>query len=264
MMRLDPLGDVSVGAIVSGLRLTEITSSVAAQLLALLQRCPLLIFRRQTMEPDEHVEVAGHFGPLERHRSRSSSIRVDPHIFQVGWNADDGHTNAGCYWHQDGCTRNPPTRVATYRVPFMPARGGDTLFVRAGRPLAGASRTLADFLRRTTWTHASGIRHPFVRPDPSGTGETLCINLGKTTAIEGLMPSEVESFLSELSDLVENSDPYRHRWEAGDFLLVDNTRTLHRAEPAIADQRRILHRVSILEASYGSNNNSTDSGPARQ
>jgi alpha-ketoglutarate-dependent taurine dioxygenase len=38
---------------------------------------------------------------------------------------------------------------------------------------------------------------------------------------------------------------YRHKWQVGDFLLFDNTGTMHRADDYPLDSDRLMHRTTL-------------------
>jgi alpha-ketoglutarate-dependent taurine dioxygenase len=38
---------------------------------------------------------------------------------------------------------------------------------------------------------------------------------------------------------------YRHKWSIGDFLLFDNTGTMHKAAPYDLDSKRMMDRTTL-------------------
>lgn len=245
-MQVEPLSGCSFGALVTGISLPEATCREATQLLALLWRFKLLLLRKQFLSEEQQVRAIEGLGALELHRPRGIASGARPEIFRVAWGDVEEHVNVGSYWHLDGCTRDPPTRIATYRVPVLPKRGGDTLFVDGADVLESLPEALKSFVRGSQWTHTSGREQPFVRRHPETSRESLVVNLGKMVAVRGITPSGLAAFIADLSIHIDRAGVRRHVWKDGDFLIIDNLALLHRAECQVAGETRILHRVSVL------------------
>jgi taurine dioxygenase len=91
------------------------------------------------------------------------------------------------------------------------------------------------------------VVHPVVRAHPFTRRKCLFVNEGYTTRIVGLAEEESNRLLAELLTHVTNpAFVYRHRWQAGDFLMWDNCSTQH---CAIADYalpaRRLMERTTL-------------------
>ncbi|HEX8125192.1 MAG TPA: TauD/TfdA family dioxygenase [Allosphingosinicella sp.] len=257
-MQIDPLPQWSFGARVTGISLTDATHSEATRLLTLLWRFKFLLFRKQFLSEEQQVRAVEGLGALELHRPRGIVSAARPEIFRVAWGNIAEHATVDSYWHLDGCTRDPPTRIATYRVPVLPNSGGDTLFVDGGDVLESLPKPLKSFVSNSYWTHISGREQPFVRRHPDTGRKSLVVNLGKMVAARGLAPWELDGFIADLSFYIDGAGVRRHVWQEGDFLITDNLALLHRAEPPVGGETRILHRVSVLNPVRNSDTRSVE------
>ena len=72
--------------------------------------------------------------------------------------------------------------------------------------------------------------HPAVRTHPYNGKKCLFVNEGYTTALVGMERSESDALLAGIFEHLKRDElTYRHRWQAGDFLIWDNCATQHRA-----------------------------------
>jgi taurine dioxygenase len=88
--------------------------------------------------------------------------------------------------------------------------------------------------------------HPIVRTHPITLRKSLYLAPTVVTHIEGLPVDESEAFLNELTAAITSPDlVYRHHWNAGDAVLWDNARVVHRRDRFPADQIRFMRRTTI-------------------
>src|SRR6266849_4876139 len=96
---LKPL-DGSFGVEISGLRLDcEIDEAVAREIVRLLFRYQLLLFRGRKLDPARQVSLSRSLGEVEPHRFHPGQLADHPEIFRVSNARGDGHVYVGHYWH---------------------------------------------------------------------------------------------------------------------------------------------------------------------
>lgn len=157
----------------------------------------------------------------------------------------------------------PPafTVLAAFEVP---ERGGETLILDQYATHRLASAPLLDELRDLELLHVptrvddldqagDGHWHPVVRAHPA-TGRPA-IYLSARERLAGArrdgrpLPAQRATALIDRIHQHATSAvaPHRHRWCAGDVLVIDNRCTLHAADHSAVDGPRTLHRVMCLD-----------------
>ena len=89
------------------------------------------------------------------------------------------------------------------------------------------------------------VSHPVARSHPVTRRKALYVSESHTARIEGMPDDESAELLAALMKQVLRPEfAIRHRWRAGDFLVWDNSITLHKATMDYdGSQRRRLHRT---------------------
>jgi len=205
----------------------------------------LLLFRGRTLEPELQVAFTLALGGgVHRCSPPTRAIPAFPEIFRVANQAGQGNLNNGRYWHCDGAYLETPTAVTLHHI-IRPTADGDTLYAN----LAGAcerlrprDRALLEGMK--TISQVPTVSHRLVRKHPS-TGRTiLYVNLEPMAQIvdqAGAAHPELVAFLREHL----NRGCYRHKWRAGDLVVVDNFAAAHCATPAHPSALRVLHRTTV-------------------
>ena len=116
----------ALGAEVKGIDLKD--SSVANWDIInnLLLEHKALFFRDQDITSEEHINLAKHFGPLERHVYVKGRENY-PEILRIIKEPDEKH-QWGETWHTDVSYNPKPTKVIILRSLKIPPVGGDTMF----------------------------------------------------------------------------------------------------------------------------------------
>jgi alpha-ketoglutarate-dependent taurine dioxygenase len=245
VLKLSPIRE-GLGAEVEGFDFENAPSPEAIGALreALLAR-GLLLFCGRKLEPGLQIaftRVLG--GGIHRCSPPTRAIAEFPEIFRVANRPDQGNLNNGMYWHSDGAYLESPTAVTLHHI-IRPTADGDTLYA----DLAGAydhlpARERARFATMKTIAQVPSVAHPLVRQHPA-TGRTiLYVNLEPTAKIvddEGREHPELAAFLREHLD----RGCYRHKWRAGDLVVVDNFAAAHCATLANPNALRVLHRTTV-------------------
>ena len=223
------------------------------------------------MTPEQHVQIARHFGELELHATDQFAVDEDSsHITVI--DSEAGHRADS--WHADETFLEEPPLVNLLHGKIIPEAGGDTAF----RSTAAAYDALSDKMKELIadlhsihdYGHLyelgwrSGIplaeqmgdalvkgllhSHPLVRTHPVTGRKWLTINETYTRFIEGLPPVEAEAILGMLKAHLQKPEfGFRHSWQQGDLLMWDQQAVQHYAVND-AQGRRLVHRIAVLRS----------------
>lgn len=192
--------------------------------------------------------------------------RIGPAMFTEGETSVPGHptlnpvTNVGrtrpprSVWHTDTSYVAEPPAFTALRVLEPPSQGGETLIADQLAAYDELDVATKDRLREATVLHgATGVpdatttRHPLFRYHPD-TGRTAIFlsTPERCTALSDHDGTESKATIAELYAFgTANRFVYRHRWQAGDILLWDNRRTLHKGDHSAVVGNRTLHRGMV-------------------
>ena len=273
-IEITPLSNV-LGAEVVGLDLSKrLSDAEFARVEQAFHDHSVLVFRRQSLTPDEHVAFSARFGPLLSHVMSQFLLPGHPEILRISNLKLDGtplgFEDAGRYWHTDvSYAEIPPLGSMLYALE-IPPEGGDTLYANmymAYETLPEATKDRVQGLR-ALHRYNYGERqkdnplreemsaeqkaqlktasHPIVRSHPGSGRQALYVNPGFTVAIEGLPEAEGTRLLAELLAHVQQPEfVYRHRWQDNDLVFWDNRCAMHQATNYAAKHRRHMHRTTI-------------------
>ena len=240
----------------------------------------VVVFRRQTLSNERHIEFSRRFGELEIHIVKKYLLPGYPEILLISNIRDDrgehsGLADAGFSWHSDTSYRRRPSRCSLLYAKEVPQRDGrplgDTVFANAiaayealsesmKKRLAGlraihrysARRRGADSprpkLTQAQLEETPDIAHPIVRTHPYTGRKSLYVTAGECVGIEGMPKDEAVDLIAELdTHCVRPEFLYRHKWQVGDLLMWDNTSSMHLAicDYALPD-RRLMHRTTVI------------------
>jgi taurine dioxygenase len=240
----------------------------------------VVVFRRQNLSNERHIEFSRRFGELEIHIVKKYLLRGFPEILLISNIRDDrgehiGLADAGFTWHSDTSYRRRPSRCSLLYAKEVPQRDGrplgDTVFANAiaayeALPermkdrLAGlkaihrysARRRVADSprpkLTQEQLDETPDIAHPIVRTHPYTGRRSLYVTAGECIGIEGMPDAEAIGLIAELdTHCVRPEFLYRHKWQVGDLLMWDNTSSMHLAICDYAlPERRLMHRTTVI------------------
>jgi len=268
--------DAPFGAEITGFNCTGCDGdSFAAVRQAWLDHC-VVVFRDQTLTPDQHIAFSQCWGKLNGHILKQYLLPGYDTLLVVSNKRDEsgaplGIEDAGRYWHTDvSYEAVPPMGSLLYGLE-VPEDGGDTLFASqylAYDNLPGALKERIAPLRarhRFNYTQIqetegstrkpltdeqkkqlTGAVHPVVRTHPDTGRKALYVNPGFTEALVDVPPDEGRALLDELFGYA--TDPaviFRHRWRRGDLVLWDNRCLMHHATPYPANSIRHMHRTTV-------------------
>ena len=240
----------------------------------------VVVFRRQNLSNERHIEFSRRFGELEIHIVEKYLLPGFPEILLISNIRDDrgehiGLADAGFTWHSDTSYRRRPSRCSLLYAKEVPRRDGrplgDTVFANAigayealpermKQRLAGlkaihrysARRRVADSprpkLTQEQLDETSDIAHPIVRTHPYTGRRSLYVTAGECIGIEGMPDAEAIDLIAELdTHCVRPEFLYRHKWQVGDLLMWDNTSSMHLAICDYAlPERRLMHRTTVI------------------
>jgi taurine dioxygenase len=240
----------------------------------------VVVFRRQNLSNERHIEFSRRFGELEIHIVKKYLLPSFPEILLISNIRDDrgehiGLADAGFTWHSDTSYRRRPSRCSLLYAKEVPQRDGrplgDTVFANAiaayealpermKERLAGlkaihrysARRRVADSprpkLTQEQLDETPDIAHPIVRTHPYTGRRSLYVTAGECIGIEGMPDAEAIGLIAELdTHCVRPEFLYRHKWQVGDLLMWDNTSSMHLAICDYAlPERRLMHRTTVI------------------
>jgi alpha-ketoglutarate-dependent 2,4-dichlorophenoxyacetate dioxygenase len=234
-----------------------------------------LLFRNQTIAPDDHRKLAELFGPLEDRNADERKPGETWEIPQVSNVLKDGrvsgemdlHTlnlKSNQLWHTDSIFLPLPalvniliarvvtetgggTEIASTREAWrdMPAElkakvEGKGLWHRYSNSRRKISEELAKLPMFTKWpdTHWKALwRNPV-------TGEDALYLASHTVRIDGMSEAESEPIIDELVAFCTRPEyVYAHQWQVGDVLIWDERATLHRGQAWDYSKPRTLSSI---------------------
>ena len=225
----------------------------------------VLVFRDQTLSPDDHKRFGRMFGELHTHALQKMR-EGDHERLEVAASRASKYV-AGEGWHTDvSCDEQPPKLSMLYidQIPNI-GIGGDTLFANMYLAYEMLSPTLRAFLDGLTaihdgaipWTQAYGYKpnqdfsrteHPVVIRHPETGRRVLFVNRGFTSHIVQLNRSESAAILEMLYRNIEMTPllACRVRWTPNTLVMWDNRCTQHHALWDYYPLDRHGFRVSVL------------------
>ena len=250
-----------LGSEISGLDLRrpdEIPEASIRSLWQLLGERGILLFRKQGLTHDQHLDFTRRFGPLAETGMTSRYAPPGyPDLFTVTNIKTEGvrseTENAAQQWHTDQSFLPVPARASMLRCEMAPQNGGDTMF----SSMYAVYESLSDGLKVTLGSmrafhtllntrclvmtnrkpmndkeaaRVEGAFHPVVLTHSDTGRKGLYINDQMVDHFDGWTVAESKPLLDYLCKLIEHpANTYRHRWEAGDAIMWDNRCTQHYA-----------------------------------
>jgi alpha-ketoglutarate-dependent taurine dioxygenase len=235
----------------------------AAKIEKLLVERSALVFRELFLTEEEQLKVAASIGdPVEFGASAVSKISLDPTVSNTA-----EYTRGAFYWHIDGANDTVPAKATMLTAKTLSDDGGDTLICNTYAAYDDLPAAKKAELEGVRVRHALEATQRMVRPDYSATDLALwrtrpsqthplvwhhkhgaaSLLMGATCLyVHDRSPEESSMLLAELMDYAtQDKFTYRHKWKVGDFLLWDNTGTMHRADTYALDSKRLMNRTTL-------------------
>jgi taurine dioxygenase len=227
----------------------------------------VVVFRDQTLTPEQHIGAARRFGDININRFFAHADGF-PEIALVV--KEPGQTvNIGGGWHTDHSYDEHPALGSMLYAREVPPSGGDTLFAS----MYAAYDALSDGLKQTlsglravhSSRHVFGAErpalrgrvgnpelatqdaiHPVIITHPESRRRALYVNPGFTLRFDGWTAEESQPLLRYLYQHAARPEfTCRLRWRNGSLALWDNRSTWHYALNDYQGQRRLMHRITI-------------------
>jgi alpha-ketoglutarate-dependent taurine dioxygenase len=261
--------DASFGAVVTGLKLAEITEAAFEDLYCVWLDYALLVFPGQHLDNAQQIAFARRFGAPEFEIAPISNVRADGTV-----RPDDDIVkilkgNMG--WHTDSTYMPVQAKGAVFTAHVVPDEGGETGWAdmraaydaldaaaKAKIETLSAHHSLRYSQGKLGHAHQEGSSYsgygmteteaplrPLVKTHPE-TGRK-CLTIGRHAhAIPGLDPAESERLLDELAAFAcQPPRVYHHTWTPGDAVVWDNRALMHRACPWDMTKPRVMYHSRI-------------------
>lgn len=261
-----------IGAFIEDVDLTKaLDKSLVAEIRQALLQFHVIFFRDQPITPEQHLELAGHFGEIDEPHPVFGNHEKDARLTIIeskGRTEDLEH-----YWHTDVTYQQAPSMGSILMARKLPEIGGDTLFANMYAAYETLSKPMQEFLCGLTASHSfergwgKTIRmrdggdqqmvkmnrvfplmsHPVVRTHPETGRKALYVNEYYTSHINGLSEIESDGLLQLLikhSQLPEFQ--VRHAWQVNDIAFWDNRCTQHYASHDYGAAHRVMNRVTLV------------------
>lgn len=239
----------------------------------------VLRFRGQTLTDTQLVEFALKFGDLHhaagaeyggKPEALHEAVELISNVIENG--KPIGALGAGeATWHTDMSMYDIPASATLLYGDEIPASGGNTRFTNLYR----ACETLPPWLKERVANRRSihdaaylatggvrpgyeavadksqgpGAHHPIVRIHPYTKREALYLGRRGYGYIEGLSVPESDAVLEELwNHMTKPELVWEQQWRKGDLIVWDNRCVAHARGAFDPASRRILRRVTVMDA----------------
>jgi taurine dioxygenase len=266
-LEIRPLSGTT-GAEINGVDLGgALSDATVSGIRGVLAEYGVVVFRDQTLTPEQHISAARHFGNININRFFAHADGY-PEIALVSKEPDQT-ANIGGGWHTDHSYDERPALGSMLYAREVPPSGGDTLFAS----MYAAYDALSDGLKQTlsglravhSSRHVFGIArpamqgrignpelatqdaiHPVVITHPDSGRPALYVNPGFTLHFENWTAEESQPLLRFLYQHAARPEfTCRLQWQKGSLALWDNRSTWHYALNDYQGERRLMHRITI-------------------
>lgn len=238
---------------------TLLSGAASAELLYLLERRGVLLFRNISLSDEHQIEFAKTLGEIEQG------------VFKVTFDKKENpqyaaYLNATHSWHIDRVDCDIPTLGSILSPRVLSPTGGQTEFANtyaAYEDLPEDQRKFLDTLRVVHTIEASfrEVVNPtedeirFFRSFPAKTQplvwrhrssrKSLALGVSACKVI-GMDAAQGAALLDRLMKWATQPQyVYQHHWQMGDMLMWDNTGAMHRVLPFDHASGRRLHRTTL-------------------
>lgn len=246
-----------LGAVVADLDVRDVDDAGWQALNALFCEHHVLVFPGQTLEPEDQMAFARHWGELVCHPY--AGLPDYPEIIELRNHGKRRDVNQ--HWHSDMTYNEAPPKLTMLYALEAPELGGDTAFanqVLAYQALSPGLRTVLDPLHAIhsaeglaaiygeNPAEAPRATHPVVRTHDESGDRALYVCKAFTRSFEGWSRDESRALLDYLYEhAVRPEFQARHQWRPGDLVMWDNRCLQHFAVHDHADDPRRIHRLQV-------------------
>ncbi len=271
---LDPRAQPLSGALGLELRGFDLSKPLSddqvASIRAAFNENHVLVFRDQTLTPEEQMAFGRRFGELDTHPFVDGSPE-HPEVLEIV-TAPDDRINFGGGWHSDVTFLDEPDLGSILYAVELPPFGGDTLFANQHAAYDALSDTMKGVLEGLVGLHSAGpqygvggfstqsksmatknadlaakvVEHPIVRTHPETGLKGLYVNKAFTVGIKGMKKDESNAILGFLfRHAVREHFTCRVQWRPGTLVMWDNRSVQHYALHDYVGQRRHVRRITV-------------------
>jgi alpha-ketoglutarate-dependent taurine dioxygenase len=253
-----------VGSVIRTTKEDMVKGTYATEINRLLTQRSALVFPKMHLSIEEQLAFASTVGTIFLVGGKDvQKISMDPQINPV---AD--YIRGAFYWHIDGANDDVPAKATMLNCRVLADEGtGDTMIantyaayadlpeedkkllanLRARHCLESTQRMFnpdPTYAQLQRWQQHTSRYHPLVWRHRSGHKSLL---IGATAYfIENMGFEEGRALLCRLQEFATQPQyVYRHKWSVGDFLLFDNTGTMHKAAPYDLSSQRLMDRTTL-------------------
>lgn len=242
---------------------------------ALNEHC-VLFFPDQSLSVDEQVAFSKIFGHVPTVPESMFRVhKTNPYVTVLLNDADNPPTVNN--WHSDYSFAALPDLASVLQAIEIPACGGDTLWCNMYAAYEGLSDRMKSHLDGLSATHDfmklyerpikkklwegksregmlaarrefPPVSHPIVNVNPDTGRKALFVNESFTRHVDGMSESESRTLLGFLFETVRTPEyQVRYVWLKGTLAIWDNRSTNHYATADYYPNKRLMHRVTVLE-----------------
>lgn len=266
----------TLGAEISGIDLRNpLSKETITDILAMFHQYQVLVFRDQSLTPEEQITACGQFGDIEMHP-----------LAEVPWKHRELTYVANIYpgreaifehcgppfelWHSDTCYLPLPAKMSLLYAEKVPAAAGETLFanmyqayedlpnpikqkIDGKKAVFGSSFKLMERCKKRGYDlqisendAQPDVIHPVVRTHPVTKRKSIFVNWAHTDCIVGMSEEESATLLEYLYQHCRKDEyVYVHEYRQGDLIVWDNASTIHSNTDKKLSDVRIMRRVMI-------------------
>lgn len=254
-----------IGSVVHIDRDDFLSGRYAREIESLLVERSALVFPAMFLTDEEQLTFARTIGKIDLigGTMELQNITLDPELSTV-----TDYTRGAFYWHIDGANDPIPAKATMLSVRTLPEAGqGDTLIANTYAAYEDLPEDEKQALEGIKVRHALEASQRYINPAPSVAelirwqsypsrthplvwhhrhGRSSLVMGNSCFYIEGMELAEGNMLLCRLMEwATQEQYVYRHTWREGDFVIFDNTGTMHRAAEYPLNSNRLMRRTTL-------------------
>ena len=273
MMKIQPISD-TFGAEVTDVNLADLKADQFRQIEIAWNTYSVLVFPKQGLNDEEHLQFTRRFGRLERGLKKQGKPRpgaisnVDKSGNIVPNSNIQARFNIGnSVWHTDSSYKRVGAKASLLAAHVVPDQGGETEWADMRAGYDALEVQLKDWLsdkiaiHNFRWSHAwhggleilnkeelrelPPVEHSIIRKHPDS-GRMILFIGRHASHIVGEPLETSRKLLRELTDNAARAPrTWKYSWQPGDIAIWDNRCVLHRGHSFPADQARVMVRTTV-------------------
>lgn len=262
-----------IGSIIEIKREQLLDDAVVDKCRELIEERGVVVFPRIGISDAEQLAFTDRLGTRVNFTSNlAKGDDADPDIYKVTLdpklNITPEYVQGTFFWHMDGLNSDiPPPKATLLSARQLATKGGQTEFASTYAAYKFLPDAVKDEIAGLRAVHNVGSYMRFISESPSeadlkrwakhivkehpivwtrSSGRKSLIIGYSAEHVVGMPFTEGRALLARLLEWTAQPDfHYQHRWELGDFVVWNNTGTLHRVIPYDNRSGRMMHRTSI-------------------